>query len=127
MSQVIAYRVNTISVPPRQRLMSVYAAGQVYTIASFVLIIAGTLALNRQLYGHWSVLPLIAFPLLYNNVFLVGTMNYLFGIGLSLWALAAWAALRERAMLLRLGVSTLFVLALFFCHLFSVGLYGLGL
>ncbi len=66
--------------------MSVYAAGQVYTIASFVLIISGTLALNRRLFGHWSVLPLIAFPLLYNNVFLVGTMNYMFGIGLALWA-----------------------------------------
>src|SRR5262245_31114409 len=51
--------------------------------------------------GHWSVLPLIAFPLLYNDVFLVGTMNYLFGIGLSLWALATWVALRERAMILR--------------------------
>ena len=85
------------------------------------------MALNRQLYGRWSVLPLIAFPLLYNSVFLVGTMNYLFGIGLSLWALAAWAALRERGMALRLVVSMLFVLALFFCHLFSVGVYALGL
>src|SRR5207247_6665126 len=73
-----------------------------------------------------SVLPMIAFPLLYNNVFLVGTMNYVFGIGLALWALAAWIWLRERGMLLRLAVSTLFVLGLFFCHLFSVGLYGLG-
>src|SRR5262245_26705644 len=54
-------------------------------------------------------------------------MNYLFGIGLALWALATWAALRERAMVLRLGLSTLFVLALFFCHLYAVGVYGLGL
>src|SRR5262249_17742006 len=60
-------------------------------------------------------------------VFLVGTMNYLFGIGLALWALASWVALRERALALRLAVSTLFVLALFFCHLFAVGVYGLGL
>ena len=107
--------------------MNVFVAGQIYTIASFVLIMSGTLALNRRLYGHWSVLPLIAFPLLYNNVFLVGTMNYVFGIGLSLWALVVWIWLRERNIMLRLAVSTLFVLALFFCHLFSVGLYGLGL
>jgi len=73
-----------------------------------------------------SMLPLIAFPLLYNTVFLVGTMNYVFGIGLSLWALAAWAALRERAMTLRLAVSTLIVFLLFFCHLFSVGVYAIG-
>ncbi|MFL6834805.1 MAG: hypothetical protein ACJ8F0_19665 [Xanthobacteraceae bacterium] len=125
--QLIPNLMMDLIVPILQRVMNVYLAGQVYTIMSFVLILSGTLALNRQLYRHWSVLPLIAFPLLYNNVFLVGTMNYLFGIGLALWALTTWVALRERALALRLAVSTLFVLALFFCHLFAVGVYGLGL
>jgi hypothetical protein len=125
--QVIPNLMMDLIVPILQRVMNVYLAGQTYTIMSFVLILSGTLALNRQLYGRWSVLPLIAFPLLYNSVFLVGTMNYLFGIGLALWALAAWAALRERAMVLRLTVSTLFVLVLFVCHLFAVGVYALGL
>src|SRR6266540_14667 len=111
--QAIPNLMMDLIVPILERVMNVYLAGQVYTIMSFVLILSGTLALNRQLYRHWSVLPLIAFPLLYNNVFLVGTMNYLFGIG--------------RALALRLAVSTLFVLALFFCHLFAVGVYGLGL
>jgi hypothetical protein len=125
--QVIPNLMMDLVVPVLQRVMSIYAAGQVYTIASFVLILSGALALNRRLYGQWSVLPLIAFPLLYNNVFLVGTMNYVFGIGLAIWALVAWIALRERSMLLRYAVSALFVLGLFFCHLFSVGLYGLAL
>src|SRR5205085_2291653 len=124
--QLIPNLMMDLIVPTLQRVASIYLAGQIYTIMSFVLILSGTLALNRQLYGHWSVLPMIAFPLLYNNVFLIGTMNYVFGIGLALWALAAWIWLRERGMLLRLAVSTLFVLGLFFCHLFSVGLYGLG-
>src|SRR5215510_5170018 len=125
--QIIPNLMMDIIIPPLQRLMSVYAAGQVYTITSFVLIISGTLALNRQLFGRWSVLPLIAFPLLYNNVFLVGTMNYIFGMGLALWALTAWVTLREHHPLIRLTVSLIFVLALFFCHLFAVGVYGLGL
>jgi hypothetical protein len=125
--QVIPNLMMDLVVPVLDRVMSIYLAGQIYTIASFVLILSGTLALNRRLYGHWSVLPLIAFPLLYNNVFLIGTMNYVFGIGLALWALAAWISLRERSILLRFGVSALFVLGLFFCHLFAVGLYGLGL
>src|SRR5207237_4413442 len=124
--QIIPNLMMDLVVPVLEQVMSVYLAGQVYTIASFVLILSGTLALNRQLYGHWSVLPMIAFPLLYNNIFLIGTMNYVFGIGIVLWALAAWVWLRERGMLLRIAVSTLFVLGLFFCHLFSVGLYGLG-
>src|SRR5262245_22698195 len=125
--QIIPNLMMDLIVPPLQRFMSVYVAGQVYTIANFILIIAGALALNRQLFGRWSVLPLIAFPLLYNNVFLVGTMNYIFGMGLALWALTAWVALRERHPLIRLTVSLAFVLALFFCHLFAVGIYGLGL
>src|SRR3981081_3547747 len=113
-------------VPALSRIVNIYLAGQFYTITSFVLILSGTFALNRQLYGHWSVLPLTAVPLLYNTVFLVGTMNYVFGIGLSLWALAAWAALRQRAVMLRLAVSTLIVFLLVFCHLFSVGVYAIG-
>ena len=91
------------------------------------MILSGTLALNRALSGRWSVLPLVAAPLLYNNLLLVGVMNYLFGVGVALWALTAWISLRERAWPWRFLASAAFVLALFFCHLFSVGLYGLGL
>src|SRR5256886_8765584 len=125
--QVIPNLMMDLIVPILQRVMNVYLAGQAYTIMTFVLILSGTLALNRQLFGHWSVLPLIAFPLLYNNVFLVGTMNYIFGMGLALWAMTAWVRLREHHLVVRLAVSLLFVLALFFCHLFAVGIYGLGL
>ncbi len=125
--QIIPNLMMDMILPVMERVMNVYAAGQAYMIASFVLILSGTFALNRQLFGRWSVLPLLAFPLLYNHVFLVGTMNYVSGIGLSLWALVAWIALRERHLALRLAVSSLFVVALFFCHLFALGIYGLGL
>src|SRR5581483_2921257 len=101
-------------VPVFARVMNVYLAGQLFVIASFVLITTGTLALNRALMGRWSVLPLIAFPLLYNYVFLVGLANYIFGIGLAVWALAAWVFLRERAWPLRYIASSLFVVMLFF-------------
>ena len=125
--QLIPNLMMDLIVPILQRVMNVYLAGQVYSIMCFVLILSGTLALNRCLYGRWSALPLIAFPLLYNRIYLVGTMNYLFGIGLALWALAAWMALRERALPLRLAMSILFVLVLFISHLFSVGIYALGI
>jgi hypothetical protein len=125
--QLIPNLMMDLIVPSLVRVMNVYTAGQVYTVASFVLILSGTVALHRRLFGRWSVLPLIGFPLLYNNVFLVGTMNYVFGIGLALWALASWIGLRERSLALRLAVSALFVIGLFFCHLFAVGVYGVGL
>ena len=125
--QIIPNLMMDVVVPRLVKFMNVYQAGQVFIVALFVLILSGTVSLNRTLFGQWSILPLVAFPLLYNRNFLIGTMNYLFGIGLALWALAAWVALRDRFWPLRLVVSTLFVLALFFCHLFAVGVYGLGL
>ena len=114
-------------VPALHRFMSIYLAGQIFMIAALALILSGTLALHRALFGRWSALPLVASILLYNEVLLVGVVNYIFGIGLALWALAAWVKLRELAWPWRFAVSTLFVLLLFVCHLFAVGLYGLGL
>lgn len=125
--QIIPNLMMDLIVPVLHRFMNVYVAGQIYTIGAFTLIASGTLALNGVLTGRWSALPLLALPLLYNGVLLVGVMNYVFGIGLALWALAAWIALRERRWPWRFAVSTVFALALFFCHLFAAGVYGLGL
>ncbi|HLL26680.1 MAG TPA: hypothetical protein VKT73_03385 [Xanthobacteraceae bacterium] len=125
--QIIPNLVMDAIVPLLARVLSIYHAGQFFLISIFVMILSGTLALNRALSGRWSALPLAATPLLYNNALLVGVLNYLFGIGVALWALAVWIALRERAWYIRLGVATAFVLALFFCHLFAVGVYGIGI
>ena len=125
--QVIPNLTMDILVPPLARLMSVYLAGQIFIVTMFALTISGTLALNRALIGRWSLLPLAAFPLVYNYVFLVGTMNYIFGIGVALWALAAWIALRDRFWPFRYLVSTIFVVVIFFCHLSALGIYGVGI
>ena len=55
-------------------------------------------------------------------------MNYQFGIGIALWATAAWVALRERRWPWRMAVSAVFVIVLFFCHpRFALGVYGVAL
>jgi hypothetical protein len=125
--QIVPNLMMDVIVPPLARVMDIYTAGQTFMVATFALILSGTLALNRALFGRWSLLPLIAAPLLYNYVFLVGVMNYMFGIGLVLWGTAAWVYLRDRAWPLRLAISTAFVVVIFFCHLFSLGVYGLAL
>ncbi len=125
--QLIPNLMIDLIVPVLHRFMSIYVAGQIFTLSIFTLILTGMLAFNRALFGRWSAAPLIAAPLLYNGVLLVGVMNYVFGIGLALWALAAWAALRERAWPWRFAASMLFAFALYVCHLFALGLYALGL
>jgi len=124
--RVIPNLTMDLIVPLLARFMNVYLAGQVFIIGMFALLVSGCLALNRALIGRWSVFPLFTFPLVYNYVFLVGLMNYLFGIGIALWALAGWVALRERAWPARFVLSTVCVLALFFCHLSALGIYGVG-
>ena len=96
--QVIPNLTMDLIVPPIARVMNIYLAGQAFIVAMFALIISGVLMLNRALIGRWSVLPLFAIPLLYNYIFLVGLMNYIFGIGVALWALAGWVAARERTL-----------------------------
>src|SRR6478752_4870019 len=124
--QVIPNLTMDLIVPTLARVMNIYVAGQVYIVAMFALIISGILMLNRALVGRWSAMPLFAIPLLYNFVFLVGLMNYIFGIGVALWALAGWIAVRERAWPTRFALSTTFVVVLFFCHLSALGIYGIG-
>ena len=125
--QVIPNLAMDIVVPPLARLVNVYLAGQIFLVAMFALIISGILVLNRALIGRFSVFPLLAIPLLYNYVFLVGLTNYLFGIGIAIWALAAWIAVRERAWPMRLVLASAFVVVLFFCHLSALGIYAVGL
>ncbi len=124
--QVIPNLTMDLIVPLLAQVMKIYMAGQVFIVAMFALIISGTLALNRALIGRWSAMPLFAIPLLYNFVFLVGLMNYIFGIGVALWALAGWVAVRERVWPLRFALSTASVVVLFFCHLSALGIYGIG-
>lgn len=125
--QIIPNLMMDLVVPLLGRIMNIYLAGQVFLFLSFLVIITGAMALNRSLFGHWSALPLATVPLLFNGVFLIGTTNYIFGIGVALWALASWVILEGKPWALRLAVSTLCVVAVFFCHLFALGLYGLGL
>ncbi len=108
-------------------ISNVYLASQIFTMFIFALIMSGTFVLNRALFGRWSMLPLVAFPLLYNYMFLIGILNYFFGIGLAMYALAAWIALRTRPWPARFLLSAVFAVALYVCHLFAVGVYGLGL
>jgi hypothetical protein len=125
--QVIPNLAMDFIVPPLARVMNVYLAGQAFLVLTFVVIVSGILMLNRVLIGRFSVLPLFAIPLLYNYVFLVGLMNYIFGIGIAIWALAGWIAVRERAWPIRFALASAFVVILFFCHLSALGIYGIGL
>ena len=113
-------------VPVFAKFMNIYAAGQLFMVLIFALVLSGVCALHRVLFGGWSLVPMIVCPLLYNYIFLVGVLNYQAGIGVALWGLASWILLRERSPILRHAAGCGFVVVLFLCHLFALGVYATG-
>jgi hypothetical protein len=112
-----------LTVPPLARWLPLAWAGKAFVVASLCLMSGGAAVLHRVLFGKWSAWPLLAFLLLYDATLLWGLINYLFGIGVSLFALTFWIALRFRPRL-RLALGAAFALVLFFAHLLAFGLYG---
>ena len=125
--QIIPNLIMDMVVPLLTRVTDIYHAGQIYTVICLALLATGIFALNRALFGGWSVLGIAALPFLYNHIFFLGYMNYLFGVGLALWAAAVWVLLRDRPWPWRLLASALFAVALFFSHLVAAGIYGMTL
>lgn len=123
---VIPNLIMDAAVPPLARLIGIYPAGQLFVALTLGLLATGPMMVHRALYGRFSPLPMVAVLFLYNGMLLFGLMNYLLGLGIAMWGLAAWIALRERSVWLRLPLATAIVVALFFCHLFDVGLFGLA-
>jgi hypothetical protein len=112
-------------VPLLAKVMSVEISGKVFISLIFFLISSGTLALHYTIHRQISFLPLLAFMFLYNRLFLWGFLNYLFGIGIALWGLAAWIYFENKSSLVKASVFSIISLSVFFCHLFSFGIYAL--
>ncbi len=100
-------------------------AGRVFVGLTLLLMASGVAALHYALFRRISPWPLLAFLLLYNRILLWGFLNYLFGVGLVLWAFAAWVAWRKRGELFRAIVFVPLALLLFMAHLYAFGIAGL--
>ncbi len=124
---VIPNLVMDIVVPPLAKLVGVHTASRLFVTVSYLLLVSGTIALYRAVWGRVELGPLVASLFLYTMSTYMGLFNYLFGLGLALWGIAAWIHFQERSPWLRGLVSLGFVLALFISHLFALGLYGLTL
>lgn len=111
-------------VPPLLHFVPLLVAGKLFVLVTFFLLAGGPAALHRVLFGRWSAWPCLAFLLLYGRLLLWGMLNYLFGLGLALFALAAWLALADRPPALRLALGLVFAGALYLAHLMAFGVYA---
>jgi hypothetical protein len=113
-------------VPPLTWLLPVQDAGRLFVALSILTMTSGTIALHAALHRRLSWWPLVVFLVVWNRIFLYGVFNYLFTLGLTLWALAAWVHWRKRSAWLRVPVFGAIAFTLFVFHLYAFGIYALS-
>jgi hypothetical protein len=112
-------------VPAMLHVMPLEWGGKAFLLLSFLLIAGGAATLHRALFSAWSPWPCLTFLLLYGRILIWGFLGYLFALGLALFALAAWVALRERGLVARLILGVATSLILYFAHLMAFGVFAL--
>jgi len=113
---------------PLAKVVPIYLLGKLFVVATMLLFIGGAYALRWVLWGRIGIWPAAVLLIVYNHVLAWGFLNYLFGAGLALFALAGWIWARERwSWHRRAAVFALAALGLFFAHMFAFGVYALAI
>src|SRR5262249_43917027 len=102
----------------------VTVAGHIFLALILGLMLSGCMALYRGVHGPFSFWPLLAALFLFNWIWLFGFVNYLFGVGLMLWAAGLWIGMHHAPSWRRFLYGTISAVTLFFCHLVALGLYA---
>ena len=114
-----------IIVPWLAQLVGVETATRLFLLASQTLVVTGAIALEIVVRGRHQLSGFAALTALYSLPFLWGLLNFEFGCGVALWAIAVWIRYRDRRWQARIALHTVFVVVLFVTHLFALGIYGL--
>jgi hypothetical protein len=111
-------------VPPLARLIGLEAAGKTFLLFSQFLVIGGAMAIERVVKGRLELSPFAAALFLYSVPFAWGFVNFEFGLGVALCAIAAWLLTEGRPPFVRALLHSVFVVVIFVAHLFALGIYG---
>src|SRR6266480_499796 len=114
-----------IIVPVLARFVSVETAARLFLLASQTLVVSGAIVLEIAVRGRHKISGFAALVALYTLPFLWGLLNFEFGCGVALWAIASWIHFREGPWLVRGALHAGFVVVLFVTHMFALGIYGL--
>lgn len=113
-------------VPLFAKIMTVEQAGRLFIALTMLALVGGTAALHRALHGRVGLWPICSLLFVYNAALYWGFLNCLFGIGICLFAFAAWIASRGWNVVPRVALFSVIASVLLFLHLFAFGLYGLA-
>lgn len=113
-----------VIVPPLAKGMSLILALKLFTSFSMLLLTSGAVALGRVITGRFSYLLLGVLFFTHNLMFQLGLLNYLFGLGLAFWLLAAWIYTCDKFDLIRWIAFSLACILVYLSHLSALGVYA---
>jgi hypothetical protein len=99
--------------------------GRIFYAATLLLTLWGPVMLHRVLWGRWSAAPLVVTLILFNLISVLGFFNYLLGLSLVCWALAARLGLQRAYPPLRVACGAACATLLLFCHVAAFGTYAI--
>jgi hypothetical protein len=114
-----------IIVPALANFFGLEFAGKLMIALTFFIITSGGIFLNYVLFRAINFWSLTTFILLFNQAFIKGFLNFLFGIGLALWCIGLWILIRENKAWLKLVLFTFLNITLFICHLYAFCFYAI--
>ncbi len=114
-------------VPFLSSFISIFAAGKVFLSLTIFLITSGSLFLSYAIQKKVTLFSFFVFLLVFNQAFLKGFMNYLFGTGLLFWMLGIWLLLMKKPMIFRILFALVSGVLVFLCHLSAYGMLGIML
>ncbi len=112
-------------VPPLLHVLPAHVGGRIMLASALLLPVWGCAAYNRAAFGRYSVWPFAAGVMAYNALFLLGFLNFQIGMGVALFAAAAWCARVDAHPVTATITGAVCAVALFFCHIFGVVLFGI--
>jgi len=122
---LLSFQSTDLVLPPLARWFGLQTAMQLFVAITFALLIAGTAAVHRVLFGRVGLWPAAPFLFLYNFPLLSGQISFLFSAGLCLLLFAAWIATERWPWAVRLPVFAAASFGLMLCHFFAFCAYGL--
>ena len=112
-------------VPALSKTFPTLVSVNIFIALTLELLFFGTIALHWAIYRQLSWFPLISGLIIYNQIFFIGFLNYLFSVGLALIIGALWFYLRDRSTISSSLIAAFGAVAIYFSHLFGLVVFGL--
>lgn len=117
-----------VIVPFLAKGMSLIMALKIFTSFAIFLLTSGAIVLGRVIIGRFSYLSLGVLLFAQNAMLQLGLLNYLFGLGVAFWLLAAWIYTgNSNRLLLRRIIFSFGCIVVYLCHLSAFGVYAVCL